>query len=75
MAQFQNDLLLLIKSLKFKKVHNDFPMKWLNDIKEIEVSNLVFVSANKSRHIYTMPNYEYNKVFQDKITKNIKNWM
>ena len=56
-------------------VHNDFPMKWLNDIKEIEVSNFVFVSANKSRHIYKMPNYEHSKLFQDKITKNIKNWL
>ena len=34
MTQFENDLLLLIKNLKFKKVHNDFQIRMGNDIKK-----------------------------------------
>ena len=56
MAQFENSLLLLIKNLEFKIVYNDFQMKLLDDILEIEASNEVLVSANKSRHIYKMQN-------------------
>ena len=35
-TQFENYLLLLIKNLKFKKVHNDFQMRLPHDIKEIK---------------------------------------
>ena len=35
MAQFENDLLFLIKYLKFEKVHNGFQVRLLDDIKEI----------------------------------------
>ena len=72
MAQFENDLLLLIKNLEFKKVHNDFQMKLRDDIKEIKASNKVFVSADKSRHIYKMEKDEYKKLLQDNITKTYK---
>ena len=71
MAQFENDLLLLIKNLKFKKVHNDFQMK-LRDVKEIKTSNKMFVSADKSRHIYKMEKDAYKKLLQDSITKTYK---
>ena len=71
-AQFENDLLLLIKNLEFKKVHNDFQMKLRDDIKEIKASNKVFVSADKSRHIYKMEKNEYKKLLQDNITKTYK---
>ena len=71
-AQFENDLLLLIKNLEFKKVHNDFQMKLRDDIKEIKASNKVFVSADKSRHIYKMEKDEYNKLLRHNITKTYK---
>ena len=54
MAQFQNDLLLLIQNLKFKKVHNDFQKRLRDDFKEIKASNKMFVSADKLRYIYKM---------------------
>ena len=54
MVQFQNDLLLLIQNLKFKKVHNDFQKRLRDDVKEIKASNKMFVSADKLRYIYKM---------------------
>ena len=52
--QFENGLLLSIKNLKFKKVHNDFQIRLRDDIKEIKATNKMFVSAKKSRQIYKM---------------------
>ena len=69
---FENYLLLLIKNLKFKKVHNDFQMTLPDDIKEIKASSEMFVSADKSRHIYKMEKDEYNKLLQDNISKTYK---
>ena len=68
MAQFENDLLLLIKNLEFKKVHNEFQMRLRDDIKEIKASNKMFVSANKLRHIYKMKKDEYKKLLRDNRT-------
>ena len=72
MAQFENDLLLLIKNVEFKKVYNDFQMRLRDDIKEIKASNKMFVSANKSRYFYKMEKDEYKKLLQDNITKTYK---
>ena len=71
MAQFENDLLLLIKNLESTKVHNDFPMR-LRDDKEIKASSKMFVSADKSRHSYKMEKDEYKKLLQDNITETYK---
>ena len=72
MLQFENYLLLLIKYLEFKKVHNDFQMRQRDDIKEIKASNKMFVSANKSRRIYKMKKDKYKKFLRDNITKTYK---
>ena len=47
-------------------------MRLRDDIKEIKVSNKMFVSADKSRHIYKMEKDEYKKLLQDNITKTYK---
>ena len=71
-AQFENDLLLLIKNLEFKKVHNDFQMSLCDDIKEIKASNKMFVSTDKSRYIYKMKLDKYKNLLRDNITKTYK---
>ena len=72
MVLFENDLLLLNKNLEFKKVHNDFRMRLRDDIKQIKASNMMFVSANKSRHIYKMEEDEYKKLLRNSTTKTYK---
>ena len=72
MTQFENNLLLLIKNLELKKVHNDFQMRLRDDIKEIKASNKTFVSADKSRHIYKMEKDEYKKFLRGNITETYK---
>lgn len=75
MAQFEDDLLLLIRSLEFKEVLSDFQIKLHDDINEIKASNKIFVSADKSRHMYKMEKDEYNKMLIDSITKTYKKGM
>ena len=54
MAQFENDLLLLINNLEFMNVHDDFQMRLRSDLKQIKAGNKMFVSAGNSRDIWKM---------------------
>ena len=72
MAQFQNDLLLLVNNVEFKKIHNDFQESLRDDIKEIKASNKRLVSADKSGNIYKIEKDEYKKLLRDNITKTYK---
>ena len=47
-------------------------MRLRDDIREIKASNMMFVSANKSRHIFKMGNDEDKKLLRDNITKTYK---
>ena len=75
MAQFENDLLFLIKYLEFKKVHNDFQMRLLDDIKEIKASNKMFVLADKSRHFTKWKKMNTTNCYKITSLKLIKNRM
>ena len=72
MAQFQNDLLLLVNNVEFNKIHNDFQESLRDDIKEIKASNKRLVSADKSGNIYKIEKDEYKKLLRDDITKTYK---
>ena len=72
---FENDLLLLIKNLEFKKVHNDFRMRLRDDIQQIKASNMVFVSADKSRHITKLKKMNTRNCYEAAPLKRIKNRM
>ena len=72
MAQFENDLLLLINNVEFNKIHNNFQERLRENIKQIKASNKRIVSANKSRNIYKIEKDEYKKLLRDNITKAYK---
>ena len=50
--QFENDLLELIKSVKFKKVKNKFLDQLHKDITSIKKSKNVFIFAGKTGNIH-----------------------
>ena len=56
---FENDMMDMIKNLEFKKVNNEFQSNLRNDIRQIRKSNNLFVSADKSRHIYKVSKASY----------------
>ena len=53
MAQFENDLLLLIKNLEFKKVHNDFQIRLGNDIKNQSFFDCIIICMSLSDTVAT----------------------
>ena len=70
--QFENDLLELIKSLKFKKVKNKFSEQLHKDIASIKKSKNVFIFADKTRNIYETDKNTYSKLLTDNISKTQK---
>ena len=69
LMQFENDLLELIKSLKFKKVKNKFLDQLHKDITSIKKSKNVFIFADKTRNIYETDKNTHSKLLTDSISK------
>ena len=69
LMQFENDLLELIKSIKFKKVKNKFLDQLHEDITSIKKSKNVFIFADKTRNIYDADKNTYKKLLTDNISK------
>ena len=69
---FEKELYQLIKSIKFRKVKNNF-FKMLNqDIKNIKKSDKVYVFADKTNNIYKMGVEEYKKLLLENVTASYK---
>ena len=69
LIQFENDLLELIKSLKFKKVKNKFLDQLHKDIASSKKSKNVFIFAGKTRNIYETDKNTYSKLLTGNISK------
>ena len=69
---FEEDLVRLIKNIKFKKVSNQFQAILSNDIKKIKNSNEMLISANKTRNLYLLEKDQYDKLLRENITKHYK---
>ena len=52
--------------------NNSFRERLSNDIKQIKNSDKVFVSADKSWHVYKLGQSEYKKLLKENITKTYK---
>ena len=69
LANFEQDLYNMIKNIEFKFVSNNFQRQLTDDIKAINNSDKVFVSADKSRNIYKMDKEQYTKLINENIAK------
>ena len=52
LADFEKDMMLMVKKIQFHKINNNFQQKLKEDIKDIKPINKVLVPADKSRNIY-----------------------
>ena len=68
LSYFENNLLLMIKNIEFRKINNGFQEKLSNDIMQMKNSVKVFISADKSRHVYKRVQCEYEKLLRENIT-------
>ena len=71
-ANFENDLMMMIKNIQFKCIKNDFQTKLKEDILNIQKCEKVLIPADKSRNIYKMEAAYYKKLLYDNITTAYK---
>ena len=62
----------MIKNVEFEQVNTEFQKKIRQDLKSIEQSKKVFVSADKTRNLYGIEPEEYKKMLRDNVTKTYK---
>ena len=72
LVKFEDELLSLVKNLKFSKVTNTFQRKIMNDLKVIKDSDKAYVFADKTRNLYEMDKLSHEKLMMDNITKTYR---
>ena len=72
LAEFESDLLTMVHNIEFRLVRNNFLSKLKDDVKVINNTKEVLVSADKSTNTYKMNKNAYNKYLTENITKTYK---
>ena len=70
MRDFKDDLIKLIKNIKFRKVNDPFQDKLRKEIKSVRDSNDIIVKADKTRSMYMVTKDQYCKQMHDNVTRN-----
>ena len=71
-VSFENDVMDMIKNLEFKRVNNEFQSNLRNDIRQIRISNNLFISVDKSRNIHKVSKASYGRMMHEIVTKTCK---
>ena len=69
---FENDLVELIRNIKFRKIRNTFQGKLKEDIKLFKKSNKTMPFADKTSNMYRLTKEEYDQLIMNSITSTYK---
>ena len=69
---FENDIVELIRNIKFRKIRNTFQEKLKEDIKLIKKSNKTITFADKTSNMYRLTKEEYDQLIMNSITSTYK---
>ena len=69
---FENDLVELIRNIKFRKIRNTFQEKLKDDIKLIKDSHKTMTFADKTSNMYRLTKEQYDKLIMNSITSTYK---
>ena len=69
---FENKLISLVKTIKFRRVKNHFQDQLEQDLKRLKASNKTLTFADKTRNIYRLTREEYEKILNDSIRATYK---
>ena len=72
MEKFEDDLLGMIKNIKFRIVNDEFQRTLRKDIRTINNSPKAFISADKTANMYELDKVQYDKLLHDSITSTYK---
>ena len=69
---FEDDLIDLVKNIKFRKVRNDFQMKLHEDLRKVRSSKKTLTFADKTSNMYQLEKEEYRHLLQNAVTTTYK---
>ena len=72
LVPFENDLIKLIKNVKFKPAGNPLTNKIRSDLNAVKECEDILVKGDKSRRIYKVQERTYKKELADKISSNYR---
>ena len=72
LEEFEDGMLQLIQSIKFKKINNPLLTKLSEDVKRIKNEKSLIVPADKTTNFYKLSPEQYDKLLQKNITKSYK---
>ena len=67
---FEDDLTHLISNLVYDNMKTPFQRQLIKDSKDIQKSDKVFVTADKTRNVYKLDTQTYNKLMRDNVTSH-----
>ena len=68
LVPFEEDLIKLVKNLRFRKVDNKFQRTLAKDLKGIRSSKKTLTAADKMSNMYRLSKDEYSNLLQNAIT-------
>ena len=68
----RNDLIDLVKNIKFRKVRNDFQKQLHEDLKKVRSSKKTLTFADKTSNMYRLDKEEYRHLLQNAVTTTYK---
>ena len=72
LANFEADLVNIIKNIRFRKMRNEFHGKLRNDINKINKSTKAFIPADKTTNFYELDKNSYNRLLTENVTSSYK---
>ena len=72
LEKFENDLLLMIENIKFRKVDNTMQKKLQYDTRRIKREKKIMVPADKTNNFYLVPKRRYDKFMKDSIRSDYR---
>ena len=72
LKDFEDDMLKMIQSVKFKQVNNPFLNKLKEDTDSIQTEPKLLIAADKTTNFYKLEPSEYNDLLEKNITKSYK---
>ena len=73
LTALENDLISLVKNIKFRNVKNLFQDQLQQDLKRIKASNKIMTFPDKTRNMYRLTREEYDKILNGLLTATYKN--
>ena len=72
LTPFENELISLLKNIKFKNVRNPFQDELQQDLKRMKASNKTMTFTDRPTNIYHLTREEYEKIINNSITATYK---